>query len=52
LRKGGAAPTSKSLPLRQYGVFSSDKQFYACVANQTFSRGLIRLVKNWATPLR
>jgi len=28
------------------------QKFYACVANQTFSRGLIRLVKNWATPLR
>jgi hypothetical protein len=24
------------------------QKFYACVANQTFSRGLIRVVKNWA----
>ena len=27
------------------------QKFYACVANQTFSRGLIRVVKNWATGL-
>jgi Tol biopolymer transport system component len=27
------------------------QKFYACVANQTFSRGLIRVVKNWAKGL-
>jgi hypothetical protein len=27
------------------------QKFYACVANQTYSRGLIRLARNWAKGL-
>ncbi len=53
LSAGVPVPLFKLPPEIDVVTPSPDGQkFYACVANQTFSRGLIRLVRNWATPLR
>jgi len=52
LTAGVPVPLFKLPPEVDVVTPSPDGQkFYACVANQTFSRGLIRLVKNWATAL-
>ncbi len=53
LTAGAPVPLFKLPPEVDFVTASPDGQkFFACVANQTFSRGLIRVVKNWATPLR
>jgi Tol biopolymer transport system component len=52
LAAGVPVPLFKLPPEVDIVTPSPDGQkFYACVANQTFSRGLIRLVKNWARAL-
>jgi Tol biopolymer transport system component len=52
LTSGAPVPLFKLPPEVDIATPSPDGQkFYACVANQTFSRGLIRLVRNWATAL-
>jgi dipeptidyl aminopeptidase/acylaminoacyl peptidase len=52
LTAGAPVPLFKLTPETDIVTSSPDGQtFYACVANQTFSRGLIRVVKNWATGL-
>jgi len=53
LTAGVPVPLFKLPPEVDVVTPSPDGQkFYACVANQTFSRGLIRVVQNWALPLR
>jgi hypothetical protein len=48
LTAGTPVPLFKLAPEIDFATPSPDGQrFYACVANQTFSRGLIRLVRNW-----
>jgi Tol biopolymer transport system component len=52
LTAGVPVPLFKLPPEVDFVTASPDGQkFYACVANQTFSRGLIRVVKNWAKGL-
>ena len=52
LTAGAPVPLFKLPPEVNFVTPSPDGQkFYACVANQTFSRGLIRVVKNWAKGL-
>ena len=52
LTAGVPAPLFKLPPEVDIVTPSPDGQkFYACVANQTFSRGLIRVIKNWANGL-
>jgi Tol biopolymer transport system component len=52
LTAGIPVPLFKLAPEVDFVTPSPDGQrFYACVANQTFSRGLVRLVKNWAQGL-
>ena len=52
LTAGAPVPLFKLPPEVHFVTPSPDGQkFYACVANQTFSRGLIRVVKNWAKGL-
>ncbi len=50
LTAGVPVPLFKLPPEVDLATPAADGQtFYACVANQTFSRGLIRVVKNWTT---
>jgi hypothetical protein len=52
LTAGAPVPLFKLPPEVEFVTPAPDGQkFYACVANQTFSRGLIRVVKNWAKGL-
>ena len=52
LTAGVPVPLFKLAPEVDFVTPSPDGQrFYACVANQTFSRGLIRLVRNWTKRL-